>query len=401
MRAISRKRPEWAGRCALYLFATVFLFVGSGLFIFLSAIPLWHWRAAQGWEEVPCAIQRSDVQSHSSDDGTTYSVDIEYTYAWNGQTYQGNQYNFISGSSSGRGRKSAIVAQFPAGSERVCFVNPSDPHAAVLNRDFSIGYLIGSFGLIFVTIALSIFLFSGRKRANQSISKRGQAIPRVPMATYSPGTVTLKGGRNSLTGFLFMLVFALFWNGIVGGAFWNLLSGSRSSFDLVPLLILIPFALIGLAMIGGAVYFFLSTFNPRPDITLSPGYLPLGGTSVLGWTFRGNTARIRRLTITLHGEEKATYRRGTSSTTDTSIFEQTVLFETETPGEIMHGELQFTVPEFSAPSFEAPNNKIVWQVKVHGDIRRWPDVREDFPLTVAPLPREAAGERLPAEFREG
>ena len=35
-------------------------------------------------------------------------------------------------------------------------------------------------------------------------------------------------------------------------------------------------------------------------------------------------------------------------------------------------------------SFEAENNKILWNLAIHGDIEKWPDVRESFPITVVP-----------------
>jgi hypothetical protein len=35
-------------------------------------------------------------------------------------------------------------------------------------------------------------------------------------------------------------------------------------------------------------------------------------------------------------------------------------------------------------SFEASNNKIVWAVKLHGEIAKWPDVDFEFPITVLP-----------------
>ena len=39
-------------------------------------------------------------------------------------------------------------------------------------------------------------------------------------------------------------------------------------------------------------------------------------------------------------------------------------------------------------SFEAPNNRVRWTLIVHGDIPFWPDVRDEFPITVLPLQRK-------------
>ena len=36
-------------------------------------------------------------------------------------------------------------------------------------------------------------------------------------------------------------------------------------------------------------------------------------------------------------------------------------------------------------SFEADSNKIIWEIKVEGEIARWPDVSQNFPITVDPM----------------
>jgi hypothetical protein len=35
-------------------------------------------------------------------------------------------------------------------------------------------------------------------------------------------------------------------------------------------------------------------------------------------------------------------------------------------------------------SFESSHNKIIWKVKLHGDIPRWPDVSETYTLNIVP-----------------
>jgi hypothetical protein len=36
-------------------------------------------------------------------------------------------------------------------------------------------------------------------------------------------------------------------------------------------------------------------------------------------------------------------------------------------------------------SFDASNNKIQWYLKVKGDIKKWPDVSNEFAVTVLPV----------------
>jgi len=399
MKSISRKGTKRGSGCFLVLFAIPFLLIGSGVFIFLSGLPIWNWLNAQQWATVPCTITSSDVGSHSSSDGTTYSIDIEYSYAYEGRTYQGDQFNFFSGSSSGYKGKQHVVDQFPAGTQQACYVNPANPDEAVLNRDFSFTYLIGCFGLVFVFVALALMVVGMRSGKNKSLSAAGRFQPATPQPI-TDETAILKSDKSNLFGCVFLIIFGTIWNGIVGAVFFGMLSeGEFSSGDIFPMLFLTPFLLVGLGIIVALVYMFLAMLNPRPELSLTPGSILLGGTAILGWQFNGNPSRIGKLTITVIGEEKATYRRGTSSVTDSSTFVKIVLVETDVPVELARGEVQFTIPEFTAPSFDAPNNKIVWQINVHGDIARWPDVNTSFPIQILPL-QQSTPVRQPGEFHE-
>lgn len=437
MKAISRTSSANGSGCFLRLFGLVFLLAGAGIFLFLSGRPIFHWMVAQSWQTVPCTILSSSVGTHSSSDGgDTYSVDIRYAYEWEGQHYESDRYNFFGGSSSGYDGKVAVVERYPEGETRECFVNPETPSEAVLNRSFSVVYLIGCFGLIFLTIGAFLLFHRGKKSAGlseaatartitSSVSQdaaylklvrrlsgadpsmvtttsvtSGEGFTRIVQLSapevVADGPLVLAGGRNSVVGFCFTLIFALIWNGIISVAFWDAV---RGPFSLVEFLFLVPFLLIGMAIAGGAVYFFLSMFNPRVDLTVDPGRLVLGGTAVVGWSFRGDPGRVRKLFISLEGRESATYRRGTSTTTDRSVFEKIPLFETEDVAQIRQGEIAVAVPEFTAPSFQGSSNKIEWQLKVRGEIARWPDVSEEFDVFVMPLPLDASITPQPAEFR--
>jgi hypothetical protein len=36
-------------------------------------------------------------------------------------------------------------------------------------------------------------------------------------------------------------------------------------------------------------------------------------------------------------------------------------------------------------TFEAGANKIIWEIKVAGEIVRWPDIDQNFPITIRPI----------------
>jgi hypothetical protein len=117
----------------------------------------------------------------------------------------------------------------------------------------------------------------------------------------------------------------------------------------------------------------------------------------LDWSFRGNARRIRRLRIFLRGAEEATYRRGTDTSTDKHTFTEVELFNDTDAAALASGQASVTIPADSMHTFDAPNNKIIWSLHVKGDIPRWPDVAEEFPITVLPIGK---GERLNTKGQE-
>ena len=106
----------------LILFGLVFGGFGS-IFVFLFLIlPLWRVSSARHWVDVPCTIIESHVgESHDSDGGSTYRVEVRFSYSYNPDQlesdatthqYESTQYDFTSGTySSGRSGKKSIVKQ--------------------------------------------------------------------------------------------------------------------------------------------------------------------------------------------------------------------------------------------------------------------------------------------------
>lgn len=49
------------------------------------------------------------------------------------------------------------------------------------------------------------------------------------------------------------------------------------------------------------------------------------------------------------------------------------------------GSAQVTIPTDVMHTFEASHNKITWHLVVGGDIPRWPDVNDEYPLRLLPM----------------
>jgi len=74
------------------------------------------------------------------------------------------------------------------------------------------------------------------------------------------------------------------------------------------------------------------------------------------------------------------------------VFASISLLDTTRPQEIRWGKVKVAVPENAVPTFSAPHNRIAWAIHVCGEIRRWPDVDEEFEFNILPAAiREPAG----------
>jgi hypothetical protein len=372
----------------LRLFGSVFMLIGGGAMYAMLIHPMLKEIAAARWPQVPCEIVSSKVGQHrGSKGGYTFSVDVRYRYTFRGRELIGTSYNFDTGTSSSRGWREAAVASLPAGKETVCYVNPEDSLDAVLSVKGSSDRWFGLIPGVFLIVGLFIF-----SKASSLVRKGGAGLPGIT-ATGDGLPLIQQGGAGGETelkqatppgcAFAGLTFVALFWNGIT----WGILLATRHG-DWGTRIFLSIFVLIGLGIALGAFYQFLALFNPRPVLIVSAPAVPLGATLGVRWRFTGNVRRIVKLTISLVAREEATYRRGTSATTDRIVFVNTVLFDSVDRAQFASGSMNVEIPRDSIHTFSAPNNRILWMLHVQGDIRKWPDVNAEFPITV--LPRETA-----------
>ena len=110
----------------------------------------------------------------------------------------------------------------------------------------------------------------------------------------------------------------------------------------------------------------------------------LGETIEIEWEVRGNCDRMTRFAILLEGREEATYRRGTRTTTEKSIFESIELVAMTRGKDMRRGRVKASIPAGSMHTFKSNSNKFIWQLHVQGEIPRWPDVNEEYEIEVKP-----------------
>lgn len=384
------------GKVFLGLFFTVFLVAGLGVLGFLSLGPVFQAFQARSWDQVPCTVLSSQVARSSSGDGDTYSVDIVYEYEIWGQRYQGDRYDFVPGSSSGYEGKAEVVARHPPGSRHTCRVHPEEATRSVFSTDLHGGYFFGLLGLPFFLVGAGglwwvVAASGGRPAREAGLEAETSAPASLPSwkrdQRTEVGHITLETGGRRWGRLVGIILVAAFWNGIV---FFALSQELQGGFELgCSTLFLIPFVLIGLAMLPGIPYYFLALFNPRPVVTLHASRLRLGDCCQISWSWSGAQRRLSRLRIFLEGQEQATYRRGTDSTTRKEAFARVEVLDSPDVTRIGQGSASLEIPAHTMHSFDGGNNKIVWELKIEGEIARWPDVREDHELVIEP--REEAG----------
>ncbi len=403
--AISSREAS-GGKCGCWAGAWMFFLAGLG-FSLVFIIPGVKNLQARSWAETDCEILRSWVQSHSGDDGgTTYSVEVEYRYTFDGVEYQGDRYQFMGGSSSGHKGKRKVVDALPEGSTTTCWVDPEEPSESVLYRGWSWVYLIVLFPMVFVVagaVGLWITWKSGPDTRTVSLggesgeSKNGleavfaadtDGLPEVPA-----GPMELEESVSPLGKLAMLLFFTVFWNGIVGVflfAGWHEWQ-QGGSFPGCMALFLLPFVIIGVLLLVSVPYQILALANPRPQLRLAEGGVRVGESTSLEWSFRGAAHRIRDFRLVLEGKESATYTMGTNRSTATRVFERLEVASIDR-GMLAHqGSARIEVPQGTMHSFDFGDNEISWKLKLHAKIRWWPDVITEFPFVVRPPERGYRG----------
>jgi hypothetical protein len=404
-----RKKGEMTrgARWVVGLFFGMFLAVGLAATYAFAVRPWVKVWAARSWTPVTCHILSSEVTEHHGD-STTYGVAIAYVYEIDGRAYEGTRYDFTTGSSSGRKAKKAIVANYREGRETVCYVNPANPAEAVIERSRVRDWGFGLMPLVFVLVGAGGVVFSvrGQRKAGAQNRSAGEwrrsektrfTTRTAPLEDFSEearaaGAAELKPVQSRVGMLVGLVVFALFWNGIVSVFVVNIIGDAMRGGGIgwVFLLFLLPFVGIGLFLIGLVVRQAMSLANPVPRLIVSRRAFSPGETVELTWRFDGARRRLKDARLWLEGREEATYRRGTDTKTDKEVF---ATLEIAAVSGLASGEpSQATVrlPERLMHSFKSDNNRVSWSLRVTGSIRLWPDVDEEFAISIMPAARRGA-----------
>ena len=401
--ALTGRKPGETSRFILFPFFGLFGLAGLGMF-FGIAVPFWmSWFDARSWVETPATIVWSRLDTNSGSDSTTYKADIFYSYEFDGKEYKSNRSTLHGGGgSSDRDKHRTEVDYSPPGKAITCFVDPDDPWHAVRDRGIGWAALFTLFPLPFILVGVFGLRHALRKGkaeaagvtpgitsgATASFGRRpGIARGTVDFTnpTVPDGARDLDPGKGRVTKFAGTLFVSLFWNGIVSVFLFIVAKEWRAGDAPWGLsLFLIPFVLVGVALVLAVFSAFGAIFNPRPRLRLDPGSPRLGQSLSVTWEIPSGHQRLLNLRISLQGEEIATYRRGTNTHTDRQLFFNQTIIDTPMPEMMAAGRGSLHLPANLMPSWKGDSNAIEWTLRVHGVIRFWPDLDDSHTITILP-----------------
>jgi len=401
---MATSRKNMSPGCLL-VFLVPFMLMGLGIIYGLGIRPMQQVEAAKQWTQVPCTITAANLHESTDSDGdTTYRVEVTYTYTVAGQEYSSDRESFTFGSTNiGVEGMQERVSRYQQNPQQVCYVDPADPHEAVLERETPdmmwFGYIFGGVFAGFPFLIL-IFVMSAARRSRRRTAL-GEALPlsdgkrvdsrlanrlsnRASTEPVMEGPLVLKTTGRHGCGVLFLLFFTIVWNAIV----WTIASQADGEAQWF------LYVFQGIGAILGLVFLYqlLSLFNARPLLELVKAPLRPGQSTDLRLSWVGNSRSITHLTVTLICVEEAVYQRGTDSITDRSEWSNTVLYDS------MEAEANITariaIPADALASFDAPHNRIIWKIKIHGVVPRFPDLKREFIVPVLPPPNHAVAQSI-------
>lgn len=224
--------PKLVGRALFWGLGGVITLAGLMVTYFMLGEPLLLCLRSQRFTATPCVIVVSELtvqETVSREDGHTtrsvsYGHDVRYRYQVDDIPFEGTRYRPFN-LSAGWATNQAAVDRFPEGIETTCFVDPSDPTVALLDRTVGPEALSGAVSLIPLAVGLGILLFSRGRGARPGPPGPRRVNPHTTQAA-------------------FMLAWNLFIAVFGAVVLSSYLSGETEAWK--GLLVLLPFALIGM-----------------------------------------------------------------------------------------------------------------------------------------------------------
>ncbi len=354
-------------------------FAAAGLVVlFLAAKMLWLWVEARAWQEVPARIVSTNLEIHTGD-STTYEVEARYRYDIEGVTYESTRVGFQSGADNIGSYQQETYEELTrvreSGEPFRCYVDPDDPHRAVLFRDMRWGLFafMFAFGGVFAGVGLGLIaavLWASRTTADRDT--RQEQNPQAPWLwkpEWSDGRIEATGKAQ----FLFPAFFALFWNLISTPLFFFLPKEILEKRN-YPALFALVFPLIGVGLMIWAGRAFLR-WRKFGDSVFEMSSMP----GVIGGRLAGRVltsvplAPAEGFVLTLSSIHRVTSGSGDNRSTREEVLWQSekVLGREAAAWDPGRSEIpvEFRIPYDLPPTEErSDDDEILWRLEVRAEV---------------------------------
>lgn len=157
-----------AVRCIAMLLLVATLVVVT---YFTGVRPLLLFESARRWRELPCTIVASRAGAHSNGMRTGYSVQIVFQYLFDGRQRSSGAYELDENDNRSFQDAARIVNRYPQGAATSCYVDPTNPDRAVLDRSLPAGTALGLLPLGFL-LAVALRLTASARRRGRAGAPR-------------------------------------------------------------------------------------------------------------------------------------------------------------------------------------------------------------------------------------
>lgn len=191
----------------------------------------------------------------------------------------------------------------------------------------------------------------------------------------SNNKILLKPATTRVQKVLVMLFGTIFLNAIA----WALMS--KGSYP--DLLIYVLFGL-GFLLLTSLIHSLLGLINPKIKVFVNSSSVRLGETLDISWEAPYKIDRVKKLTLSLFLTESQSHGSGKNRRTKTKKLHDEVILETKGFNEMRSGSKSITIPEVFKASYSSDDYSLTWCLKINGEIPLFPDIDEDYKITVLP-----------------
>jgi len=340
--------------------------------------------ATNDWVNTPATIIHLELEK-----GETQKVVGKYRYTFGGKQYTSDRIALDTSSDNISNFHNELYQRlkkgFDADQPVTCYVNPSDPSSAMLDRTlrselvvFHIPFILG-FGLAgFGVMIGAVFM-------NRSLRKRAAKLKEFPEEPWKVREDWAAGEVVSIhwQSLIVFTVFALFWNSVafpISILFFN----DEDAPGWVRLLILL-FPLVGLFLIGRAVYEAIRFIRFGKSILRLATVPGVVGGELTGVVIVPENLRIQgpyRVALSCV-KQKTRQSGGESETSYVSLWEDTRLIDQtlSDKGGQKGVPVRFIIPSGEKPTDSENKDPITWKLTVEAKVLG-PDYKAEFEVPV-------------------